>query len=108
MSVLVPPLRPGGVPPDVEPRPAPAPAISRPTVEPADDAAFSTPAASRAAHRWIITLVVPFVIGAAFFALAIGLGSEWPMVPGFLLGPLAMIAGYVYLSLTSDSNSIDA
>jgi hypothetical protein len=59
-------------------------------------------------NRWFLILGIPFVVGASFFALAIGLGAEWPMAPAFLLGPLAMISGYIYLSLTSDSNSTDA
>ncbi|HUK44034.1 MAG TPA: hypothetical protein VLV28_01955 [Gaiellaceae bacterium] len=59
-------------------------------------------------NRWFLFLGIPFVVGASFFALAIGLGAEWPMAPAFLLGPLLMIAGYIYLSLTSDSNTTDA
>jgi hypothetical protein len=43
---------------------------------------------------------------AAFFALAVGLDTEWPIAPAFLLGPLVMIAGYIYLSLTSEANTI--
>ena len=55
--------------------------------------------------RWFLVLGVPFVLGASFFALAIGLRAEWPMTPAFILGPLLMICGYIYLSLTSESNT---
>jgi hypothetical protein len=56
-------------------------------------------------NRWFLVLGIPFVVGAAFFGLAIGLDEEWPMTPAFLFGPLVMIAAYVYLCLTSDSNT---
>ena len=45
-------------------------------------------------HRWVAVLVVPFVLGAGFFGLALALGEEWPIVPAFMLGPFVMIAGY--------------
>ena len=72
---------------------------------PVEDAAASAKAAESQTHRWFLILGVPFVVGASFFALAIGTGTEWPMAPAFLLGPLVMIAGYIYLSLSSDSNT---
>ena len=55
-------------------------------------------------HRWVAVLATPFVLGAVFLALAIGLDAEWPMAPAFLLGPLVLISGYIYLSLTSEAN----
>ena len=48
------------------------------------------------------------MLGAAFFGLALALGQEWPIVPAFMLGPFVMIAGYIYLSLTSDANTTSA
>jgi hypothetical protein len=56
-------------------------------------------------HRWLLVLGAPFVLGAAFFGLAIALDAEWPMAPAFVFGPLLMIAGYIVLSLTSEANS---
>ena len=56
-------------------------------------------------HRWLLLLGIPFVLGFAFFALAVGIGSEWPMVPAVVFGPVLLIATYLYLSLTSDSNT---
>jgi hypothetical protein len=56
------------------------------------------------AHRWLLFLGVPFVLGACFFGLALQLNSTWPMVPAFFLGPLLMIGAYIYLMLTSESN----
>jgi hypothetical protein len=57
------------------------------------------------ASRWFLVLGVPFVLGAGFFGLAIGLDAEWPMVPAVLLGPVLLISAYLYLSLTSDTNT---
>ena len=56
-------------------------------------------------HRWVVVLGIPFVLGFAFFGLALALGEEWPMVPAFLFGPLPLIAGYIYLSLSEDANT---
>ena len=80
----------------------PPPVALQPVAAPVE-AAEAFPAAEH--HRWFLILGIPFVVGAAFFALAIGLDSEWPMTPAFLLGPLVMIAGYVYLGLTSNTNT---
>jgi hypothetical protein len=55
-------------------------------------------------RRWTRLLVVPFVLGAAFFATAIGFDEELFVVPAFLLGPLLLIASLVYLQVSSDSN----
>jgi len=56
-------------------------------------------------HRWALVLLAPFVVGAVFFGLAIGLDAEWPVAPAFLLGPLVMISAYIYLSLGSEANT---
>jgi hypothetical protein len=66
------------------------------------EASFST----HEMHRWALVLLAPFLVGAAFFGLAVGLDTEWPIAPAFLLGPLVMIAGYIYLSLTTEANTI--
>jgi hypothetical protein len=70
--------------------------------EPAEPEA---PFSSHEMHRWVFLLLAPFVVGAAFFGLAIGLDAEWPIAPAFLLGPLVLISCYIYLSLTSEANS---
>jgi hypothetical protein len=77
----------------------PEPAALELAPEPAE--AFST----SEVHRWVAVLVVPFILGAFFFALAVGLGEEWLIAPAFLLGPLVMISSYIYLSLTSEANT---
>ncbi len=56
-------------------------------------------------HRWFLFLGIPFVLGATFFGLAIGLGAEWPMIPAFFLGPFVLVASYIGLMLTSDTNT---
>lgn len=76
-----------------------SPATRQPAAEPDHD--------PRAAHRWYLILGAPFILGAVFFGAAVGFGVEWPMAPAFLLGPLVMIGGYIYLSLTSDSNTAE-
>ena len=72
-----------------------------PIVEPVATAAQ----AGSETHRWLLIIGIPFVLGATFFGLAIGLGAEWPMAPAFVLGPLLMIAGYIVLCLTSEANT---
>ena len=63
------------------------------------------PFSSHELHRWAFVLLAPFVVGAAFFGLAIGLDAEWPIVPAFMLGPLVMISAYIFLSLGSEANT---
>jgi hypothetical protein len=63
------------------------------------------PFSSHEIHRWALVLLIPFVVGAAFFGLAIGLDAEWPIAPAFLLGPLVMISAYIFLSLGSEANT---
>src|SRR5262249_15050955 len=84
---------------------SPEPPPEVPAAAPAAEVPASRPFSRSEIHRWTAVLIAPFVIGAAFFALAVGLGEEWPIAPAFLLGPLVMIAGYIYLSLTSESNT---
>ena len=52
-------------------------------------------------HRWLWFLVPAFVVTAVFFALAIGTGSQWWMIPAFVLGILPIIATFLYLGLSS-------
>lgn len=60
--------------------------------------------ASAEIHRWVQLLAAPFVTSAAFFGLALGTGTEWPMAPAVLLGPTLMIVAYIYLMLSGDTN----
>ena len=64
-----------------------------------------TTATESETHRWFLVLGIPFVLGATFFGLAVGLGAEWPMMPAFFLGPFVLIASYIGLMLTSDTNT---
>jgi hypothetical protein len=85
-----------------------APRIPRST---APEKAVSVPAAAPVAvpqagfSRWWKLLGIPFVLGALFFGLAVGLGAEWPMIPAFMLGPFLFAACLLFLMLSSDSNA---
>lgn len=70
---------------------------------PAGAAAAATPAAVAEAeeHRWLRILIVPFILGASFFALS--MESEWWMIPAFLFGPLLLVMEIIYLSLNVGS-----
>ena len=74
-------------------------------VKPADPTRTAASASSAEISRWVLFLGIPFVVSAAFFGAAIGTGITWFMAAAFGLGPELMIVGYIYLSLTSDSNS---
>lgn len=54
--------------------------------------------------RWLILLGIPFVIGGTLFGAAISTGQMWLLGPASLFGPGAMILGFTYLALTSDTN----
>ena len=86
----------------VEPREAFTQQATPLVVETTQPVAASTGSAT---HRWFLFLGIPFVLGAAFFGLAVGLGAEWPMVPAFFLGPFLLTASYIGLMLTSDTNT---
>jgi hypothetical protein len=77
------------------------PPVLQPVGVPVEQPLFS----EHLAHRWAFVLLVPFVLGAASFALAIGLDANWPMIPAFFLGPFLLIALYVVLMLTAEANS---
>jgi hypothetical protein len=55
-------------------------------------------------RRWLLLLLPPFLVGAAFFAAAVGTGLLWLMGPALVLGPGLLILAFVYLGLTSDLN----
>ena len=76
-------------------------AAAPPAVEIEERTQFSV----REMHRWVGLLVIPFILGAVFFAIAIGFDVQWAMAPAFLLGPLPLISAYIFLALTSDANS---
>lgn len=54
--------------------------------------------------RWLILLGIPFVIGGALFAAGISTGQMWLLGPASVFGPGAMILGFTYLGLSSDTN----
>ena len=56
------------------------------------------------AKRWLMLLGVPFVVGGALFAIAIGTGHMWMLGPASVFGPGAIILGFTYLGLTADTN----
>jgi hypothetical protein len=56
------------------------------------------------AKRWLLLLGVPFIVGGALFAIGITTGKMWMLGPASLFGPGAIILGFTYLALTSDTN----
>jgi hypothetical protein len=60
---------------------------------------------SREMLRWVRWLGIPFVLGAVFFAAAIGTGQMWLMGLAWGFGPELMILAYIYLSITSEANT---
>ena len=83
-------------------RPTPTVVVQAlPREEPSDH----SPEAVAEERRWLLLLVIPFVLGAAFFAAAIGTGALWLMGPALVIGPGLLIASFVYLGLSSDANS---
>jgi len=55
--------------------------------------------------RWIVLLGIPFIVGGALFGIGISTGSMWMLLPASICGPGAMILGFTYLGLTSDTNA---
>jgi len=84
--------------PKPAPRTRPAAAVSEPTVPFAGEAAEM--------RRWLLTLGIPFAVSAACFAVAIGTGLLWMIAPAMAIGPGLIIAGFIYLSLTCEANSV--
>ena len=83
--------------------PAPAAAPTRPLtlVEPI---AFAADVAAAELRRWLRLLGTPFVLGAFFFALSVGV-SEWWIGPALVFGPVLFMLSTIYLCLTSDANA---
>jgi hypothetical protein len=54
--------------------------------------------------RWLMLLGIPFIVGGALFAIGIATGEMWLLAPASVCGPGAMILGFTYLGLTSDTN----
>ncbi len=73
---------------------------------------FSTPVAESAAHktaileerRWVAFLVVPFILGSAFFAATIVTGNDLWMAGTVILGVMGLIFSFLFLSISSNSN----
>jgi hypothetical protein len=55
-------------------------------------------------HRWFFMLLVPFAVGATFFAAAIGTGNEYFIGPAIFFAVMCLIFAFIYLALTSESN----
>lgn len=72
-----------------------APAVATPSVH--DEAAAEK-------RRWLLMLIAPFVVGASFFAAAIGTGKVWLIGPAMLIGVMCIIFAFIYLILSSNSN----
>jgi hypothetical protein len=64
---------------------------------------YSTPADAEL-RRWLVGLGTPFVLGALFFALSVGV-TEWLMAPALVLGPMLFMLATIYLCISSDSNA---
>jgi hypothetical protein len=73
---------------------------------------FSTPVAESAARktvileerRWVAFLVVPFILGSAFFAATIFTGNDLWMAGTVILGVMGLIFSFLFLSISSNSN----
>ena len=87
--------------PQVRPRPLHPvePAVRR------DDATTALSAETGELHRWLWFLLPPLTISAVFFALAIGTGVVELIGAALFFGPMLMILAFIYLGLSSDSNS---
>jgi hypothetical protein len=70
-------------------------------VDPADALQSTVPA------RWLLLLGVPFVVGGALFGAGLAMDKMWMLGFAALFGPGAIILGFTYLGLTSDTNRID-
>ena len=70
-----------------------------------DDASAAPPDEGAETNRWLRLLVPPFVLSGLFFALAIGTNTEELIAPALFFGPTLIILAFIYLGLTSESNS---
>jgi hypothetical protein len=71
--------------------------------EPMGDDGLESPEA----RRWLMLLGVPFIVGGALFATALGTDTMWLLLVAGLFGPGAIILGFTYLGLTSDTNRFE-
>ena len=69
------------------------------------DASTAPPDESAEMHRWLRLLVPPFILSGMFFALAIGTDTPELIAPALFFGPSLIILAFIYLGLTSESNS---
>lgn len=69
-------------------------------VDPADALQATVPA------RWLLLLGVPFVVGGALFGAGLAMDAMWMLGLAGLFGPGAIILGFTYLGLTSDTNRL--
>ena len=59
-------------------------------------------------HRWLRMIGPTFVLSAVLFGATIGTGTYWLIGGAFAVGPVAMITGFIYLMISSDSNGTEA
>jgi hypothetical protein len=86
---------------ETPPRPALEPAVSAPPVLTSEN----PDVAAAEERRWLRMLVTPFVLGACFFAGVIATGQLWLMGPAMLCAVAAIIFSFIFLGLTSDTNT---
>ncbi len=55
-------------------------------------------------HRWVTFLLIPFILGSAFFAAAVLTGNGLWMAGTIVLGVMGLIFSFLYLSISSNSN----
>ena len=84
------------------PAPAAAPA---PPLRLADPIAPAAEAEAAELHRWLVWLGTPFLLGALFFALSVGV-TAWLIAPALVFGPVWFMLSTIYLCLTSDTNAV--
>lgn len=79
-----------------------------PSVPVANAATVETPTgrdeAAAEERRWLVTLLIPFALGATFFAAAIGTGNVLLIGPAILGSVMCLIFAFIYLALTSEAN----
>ena len=79
---------------------------------PVEPVAAHTGAAEQSAQaatelrRWYVFLGLPFLLAASFFMAAIGTGHLWLIGGTLVTGPGLLIAAFIYLALSSDTNGV--
>ena len=69
------------------------------------DASTAPPDESAEMNRWLLFLVPPFLVSALFFTIAIGTSTPELIAPALFFGPMLIILAFIYLGLSSESNS---